>query len=41
MYLKGQGTQKDPEEARKWFRKAAKARHKGAQKALEAMEGGA
>ena len=40
MYLKGLGTEQDPDEAKKWFRKAAKARHKGAKKALKSLEGG-
>jgi TPR repeat protein len=40
MYLKGLGTTQDPEEATKWFRKAAKAKHKGARKALKALEDG-
>ena len=33
------GTQKDIEEAKKWFRKAAKRKHAGAKKALESLEG--
>ena len=41
MYRKGLGVKKDPEEAGKWLRKAAKAGHKGAKTALKSLVGDA